>query len=91
MQMSHLRQLYEDLMTSTDEGLQLDPDQPVNEQTDNLPYDRNYEIALEHLTVGRLLGEGHFGRVFEGALMNCDGLGTTTVAVKAPKSKFFQF
>lgn len=89
MQMSHLRQLYEDLMSSMEEGIQLDPDQPVNEQTEILPYDRRYEIPLDRLTLGRLLGEGHFGRVYEGALTNEDDQGSTVVAVKTPQGRCY--
>jgi hypothetical protein len=88
VQMSHLRQLYDDLMTSVDEELQLNPDQPVNEQVESLPYDPLFEIAIDRLTIGRMLGEGHFGRVYEGTLVgeNDDDL-PKTVAVKTPKGK----
>lgn len=85
MQMNHLRQLYDDLISSIGEGMQLDPDQPVNEQTENLPYDRRYEIPIEQISIGRLLGEGQFGKVYEGTVTDNEGR-ITTAAVKTPKS-----
>jgi len=59
------------------------PDLPMDEQADLLPYDRKWEIPRERLHLGRQLGAGAFGRVVKGRAFGIrDGEPFTTVAVK---------
>ena len=39
---------------------------PLNDQANLLPYDFTYEIDRDKFKVGKLLGKGHFGGVYEG-------------------------
>lgn len=43
----------------------INPNVPIHEQVDLLPYDRNYEFPKEKLARGKLLGSGAFGCVKE--------------------------
>jgi FMS-like tyrosine kinase 1 len=62
------------------------PDIPIDQQTDCIPYDSKWEFPRERLTFGRLLGQGAFGKV---VLAEAVGIGNSTttskVAVKMPK------
>lgn len=62
----------------------LNPDIPLDEQTDALPYDIGWEFPFGNLKMGMLLGQGAFGRVLKAEAMNIEeGVASTTVAVKA--------
>lgn len=62
------------------------PDVPLDEQIDLLPYDARYEFPKENLELGATLGQGAFGRVVKAAAFDLDGEHTmTTVAVKMLK------
>ena len=43
-------------------------DIPLNEQTNVLPYNTKYEIKRNKFTMGKLLGKGNFGGVYEGTV-----------------------
>ncbi|PSN38416.1 hypothetical protein C0J52_16327, partial [Blattella germanica] len=65
----------------------INPELPVDEQAELLPYDKKWEFPEERLKLGKLLGAGAFGVV-----MKAEAIGileyeeTTTVAVKMVKS-----
>lgn len=67
----------------------INPDIPLDEQTDALPYDIGWEFPLGNLKMGMLLGQGAFGRVLKAEAMNIEeGVSSTTVAVKAVRGGF---
>lgn len=62
---------------------QLNPDLPLGQQTDLLPYDSRYEFAIEKLRFGKMLGSGAFGVVMMATAQGLvPGEKETTVAVK---------
>ncbi|XP_067943857.1 vascular endothelial growth factor receptor 1-like isoform X2 [Watersipora subatra] len=62
----------------------INPDIPLDEQTDALPYDIGWEFPYNRLKTGMLLGQGAFGRVLMAEAMGIEeGVASTTVAVKA--------
>lgn len=62
------------------------PDMPLDEQIELLPYDPRYEFPKERLKLGRTLGQGAFGRVVKAEAIGLeDGETSTTVAVKMLK------
>ncbi|VDO78457.1 unnamed protein product [Soboliphyme baturini] len=80
-----LKQLYNQLVNSTENKTDIDPKVPVNEQTENLCYDISYEIRKENLKLVEELGSGHFGRVWKGYILDDQGNEQLCVAVKVPK------
>ncbi len=40
----------------------INPDMPLDEQIDLLPYDNKWEFPRENLKLGPILGQGAFGR-----------------------------
>ncbi len=40
----------------------INPDPPIDEQIDLLPYDEKWEFSRENLKLGQILGQGAFGR-----------------------------
>jgi len=40
----------------------INPDVPLDEQIDLLPYDNKWEFSRENLKLGPILGQGAFGR-----------------------------
>jgi FMS-like tyrosine kinase 1 len=40
----------------------INPDIPIDEQIDLLPYDTIWEFPRENLKLGQILGQGAFGR-----------------------------
>ncbi len=40
----------------------INPDLPLDEQIDLLPYDNKWEFPRENLKLGQVLGQGAFGR-----------------------------
>jgi hypothetical protein len=40
----------------------INPDLPIDEQIDLLPYDEKWEFSRENLKLGQILGQGAFGR-----------------------------
>ena len=66
----------------------INPDIPLDEQTDALPYDVGWEFPVGNLKLGMLLGQGAFGRVLKGEAMNIEeGVAVTTVAVKTVRGR----
>ena len=66
----------------------INPDIPLDEQTDALPYDIGWEFPLTSLKLGMLLGQGAFGRVLKAEAMGIEeGVASTTVAVKTVRGK----
>ncbi|CAG2168317.1 unnamed protein product [Oppiella nova] len=64
------------------------PDMPLDEQIELLPYDPRYEFPKERLKLGRTLGQGAFGRVVKAEAIGLeDGDNSTTVAVKMLKER----
>ncbi|XP_071035506.1 vascular endothelial growth factor receptor 3 [Parasteatoda tepidariorum] len=62
------------------------PNLPLEDQIDLLPYKHNCEFPKERLKLGKTLGQGAFGRVVKAeAIGLVDGEATTTVAVKMLK------
>ncbi|XP_043233883.1 vascular endothelial growth factor receptor 1-like isoform X2 [Amphibalanus amphitrite] len=66
---------------------QFNPNMPIDEQAELLPYDAEWEFPKEKLILGRQIGSGAFGRVVKAeAIGLTPGEERTTVAVKMPKS-----
>ena len=67
---------------------QFNPEMPLDEQANLLPYDKRWEFPPERLTLGKTLGQGAFGRV---VLAEAIGLRedepSTKVAVKMLKER----
>ncbi|XP_023244349.1 vascular endothelial growth factor receptor 1-like isoform X2 [Centruroides sculpturatus] len=66
---------------------QINPDLPLDEQIDLLPYDCSWELPRECLKLGKTLGQGAFGRVVEAEARGLGGQGSTVVAVKMLKER----
>ncbi|XP_021926551.1 vascular endothelial growth factor receptor 1-like isoform X2 [Zootermopsis nevadensis] len=65
----------------------INPELPVDEQADLLPYDRTWEFPREKLILGKQLGAGAFGVVMKAEAYGIlDYEEKTTVAVKMVKS-----
>lgn len=66
----------------------INPDLPLDEQTDALPYDRKWEFPVRDLTLGPLLGQGAFGKVLKAEAKNIERRRfVSTVAVKTVKGE----
>ena len=64
------------------------PDLPLDEQVELLPYDKRWEFPRERLKLGKTLGQGAFGRVVKAEAVGLDdGETSTTVAVKMLKER----
>ncbi|XP_076338931.1 vascular endothelial growth factor receptor 1-like isoform X1 [Tachypleus tridentatus] len=64
----------------------LNPNLPLDNQIELLPYDSRWEFPKEQLKLGRTLGQGAFGRVVKAEAVGLEhGETTTTVAVKMLK------
>ena len=50
----------------------INPDIPLDEQTEALPYDIGWEFPIGNLKMGMLLGQGAFGRVLKAEAMNIE-------------------
>ncbi|KAL1237506.1 Vascular endothelial growth factor receptor [Trichinella spiralis] len=81
-----LEEMHQKLIQSMDCVPNVDPNIPINDQPENLTYDFRYEIPLKCLEVGDILGEGQFGRVYEGFIVGNNKADKTMVAVKTPKN-----
>ena len=65
----------------------INPDLPVDEQAELLPYDRRWEFPRSQLKLGVQLGAGAFGRVLKAEATGIrEGEEVTTVAVKMVRS-----
>lgn len=65
----------------------INPDLPIDEQTELLPYDKRWEFPRDRLKLGKQLGAGAFGRVVKAEAEGIDGCEPmTTVAVKMVRS-----
>lgn len=58
----------------------IDPSRPIHLQTDAIKFDPAFEIPKQMLKLDKLLGEGHFGKVWKGLF--AVGLITEMVTVK---------
>ena len=65
----------------------INPDLPVDEQTELLPYDRKWEFPHERLKLGVQLGAGAFGRVLKGEAIRIGAEPVMTVAVKMVRAQ----
>lgn len=74
-------------MREHNETIRVDSDIPLNEQTDILPYNPNYEINRSLFKLTKILGEGEFGKVFRGELKMDENDYGRLVAVKVPNGK----
>ncbi|KAJ6224976.1 hypothetical protein RDWZM_003521 [Blomia tropicalis] len=64
------------------------PEMPLDEQIDLLPYDSRFEFPKERLELGHTLGQGAFGRVVKAKAIGLENdESTTTVAVKMLKER----
>ncbi|KAI1287026.1 Vascular endothelial growth factor receptor kdr-like [Halotydeus destructor] len=64
------------------------PDIPLDQQVDLLPYDRRWEFPIDNLRFGLTLGQGAFGRVVKAEAIGLqDDEPSSTVAVKMLKEK----
>ncbi|XP_064636645.1 vascular endothelial growth factor receptor 1-like isoform X2 [Lineus longissimus] len=64
----------------------INPDIPIDEQTDCLPYDPKWEFPKDRFTFGVVLGQGAFGKVVKAEAVGIvENETSTTVAVKMPK------
>ncbi|KRX51121.1 Vascular endothelial growth factor receptor 1 [Trichinella murrelli] len=81
-----LEEMHQKLIQSMDCVPNVDPNIPINDQPENLTYDFRYEIPLKCLEVGDILGEGQFGRVYEGFIVGNNKANKIMVAVKTPKN-----
>lgn len=50
------------------EAKRINPDISISEQVEMLPYEKKYEIERENVILGKLIGKGFFGRVYEGQI-----------------------
>lgn len=67
----------------------INPNLPLGEQADLLPYDSKYEFPKEQLELGNVLGSGAFGVVYEAiAKKIVPGEYESTVAVKMIKQNY---
>ncbi len=66
------------------------PEMPLDEQIDLLPYDSRFEFPKERLRLGRTLGQGAFGRVVKAEAIGLENENSsTTVAVKMLKGNAY--
>ncbi|UYV64420.1 KDR, partial [Cordylochernes scorpioides] len=79
-----LENLQHALMSSGQMEL-FNPDLPLQEQAELLPYDSRWEFPRDRLRLGKTLGTGAFGRVVQAEAIGLDGVSSTTVAVKMLK------
>ncbi|XP_066287844.1 vascular endothelial growth factor receptor 1-like [Branchiostoma lanceolatum] len=64
----------------------LDPDLPIDEQTELLPYNSKWEFSRERMKLGKTLGRGAFGQVIEASAFGIEkDKQCSTVAVKMLK------
>lgn len=64
----------------------INPEQPLHEQADLLPYDEKFEFKKDKLKLGKHLGAGAFGVVVKGLATGIlPNEAQTTVAVKILK------
>ncbi|XP_034472515.1 vascular endothelial growth factor receptor 1-like [Drosophila innubila] len=76
-------------LVNFDEGAveQINPELPLDEQAELLPYDRRFEFPREKLKLGKQLGAGAFGVVLQGEARGIrSNEAVSTVAVKMVKS-----
>ncbi|XP_046453446.1 fibroblast growth factor receptor 1-like isoform X2 [Daphnia pulex] len=72
------------------DSTQMNPDEPLDEQTDLLSYDKRWEFPRNRLRLGKQLGVGCFGRVVQAEAVGInDGTenSVSTVAVKMVRSR----
>lgn len=66
----------------------INPELPLEDQADLLPYDKSYEFPKEQLKCGKRLGSGAYGAVVKATAENISpNEKETTVAVKEAKEK----
>lgn len=75
-----------DLLKEPPINVVLDPDKPLHEQESSLRYNRSYEIPMESFELMKVIGDGEFGRVYSGVLMDETG-NRQMVAIKVPRGK----
>lgn len=79
-------ELFTQKLFNINQNIPFNPDLPLDEQIDLLPYDNKWEFPIERLTFGAVLGQGAFGRVIKAEAEGIDDFNyRTTVAVKMLK------
>lgn len=79
-------ELFTQKLFNINQSIRFNPDLPLDEQIDLLPYDNKWEFPIEKLTFGPVLGQGAFGRVIKAEAEGIDEFNyKTTVAVKMLK------
>ena len=69
----------------------INPDLPLDEQTEALAYDIGWEFPISNLKMGMLLGQGAFGRVLKAEAVNIESdTDCSTVAVKTVRGEHLQ-
>ncbi|EFX78105.1 hypothetical protein DAPPUDRAFT_53509 [Daphnia pulex] len=90
VQLIRVQKVYQELINNRLKLLEgnlerINPDSPLEDQLDLLPYDNKYEFPSNHLVLGEQLGAGQFGRVVQAKAVGM-GPGNSKVAVKMVKS-----
>uniref|UniRef100_A0A5S6QHY5 receptor protein-tyrosine kinase n=1 Tax=Trichuris muris TaxID=70415 RepID=A0A5S6QHY5_TRIMR len=87
VRVKQLQEMHSKLLRSADGTPDVDPSLPLNEQTENLTYNLQFEIPRQCLKLEECLGVGQFGHVFKGAIVHSHGnkVPPLTVAVKMPR------
>lgn len=67
---------------------EIDETKPLNEQTENLPYNPKYELPRESFIMTKVIGGGKFGKVYKGKIkFNAASSSKLVVAIKTPASE----
>lgn len=81
-------EMFTQKLFNINQNIPFNPDLPLDEQIDLLPYDNKWEFPIERLTFGTVLGQGAFGRVIKAEAEGIDEFNyRTTVAVKMLKEE----
>lgn len=57
-------EMFSQKLFNINQNIPFNPDLPLDEQIDLLPYDNKWEFPIEKLTFGPVLGQGAFGKFF---------------------------
>lgn len=86
--------IFTEMLSIRDNPFPFNPSIPIQDQTDSLHYDPNWEFPENRLIIGKIIGTGAFGKVVEAQAIGIERhKNFTTVAVKMLKDRadIFQF